>query len=162
MNPLCPQRRRVLALLCLAPLAGCHLAPETGPEEIVWDRDTCKRCGMAISDHHFAAQVRGGPKHWAYKFDDVGCALIWLKDQPWAEAPDTEIWVADLRSGEWLDARQARFVAGKTSPMGYGFGALKEAAPGSIDFATLRSQILAHGRDAHDLLMQPASSPNSP
>lgn len=124
-------------------LAACSREPETGPVELKWDRDTCKRCSMAISDRHYAVQVRGGPKNQAFKFDDIGCAVHWLKDQPWAGDPATEIWVTDFRSGKWLDARTAHYVAGKTTPMAYGYGATSEASPGSIGFEEVRKQLLA-------------------
>ena len=124
-------------------LAACSGEPETGPVEVKWDRDTCKRCSMAVSDRHYAAQVRGGPKKQAFKFDDIGCAVHWLKDQPWASDSATEIWVTDFRSGKWLDARTAHYVTGKTTPMAYGYGASGEALPGSIGFEAVRKQLLA-------------------
>ena len=71
--------------LALTPLAAMLSAcgksgwPE-GMAEIKWDRDTCTRCRMAISDRRFAAQVRGGPKDQVFKFDDIGqhygCPLV--------------------------------------------------------------------------------------
>ena len=124
-------------------LAACSREPETGPVELKWDRDTCKRCSMAISDRNYAVQVRGGPKSKVFKFDDLGCAVHWLKDQPWGNDPTTEIWVADFRNGKWLDARVARYVVGKTTPMGYGYGASSEALPGSIGFDEVSKQLLA-------------------
>lgn len=136
----------VALLPWLAPTAGCEGDPGHGPAKVHWDRDICARCNMMVSDRKYAAQVRGGPKRKAYKFDDIGCAMFWLRDQPWAEAPDTEIWVTDYRGGEWLDARQAHYLPGKTTPMSYGFGASKEAQAGGVDFAAMRAAILARGR----------------
>jgi nitrous oxide reductase accessory protein NosL len=124
-------------------LAACSREPQTGPVEIKFDRDTCFRCSMAISDRHYAVQVRGGPKNQAFKFDDIGCALFWLKDQPWSNDPATEIWVADFHDGKWLNARTAHYLGGKTTPMAYGFGATGEALPGSIGFDEARKQLLA-------------------
>ena len=137
-----PARILLLGAMVLF-LAACSRAPETGPVELKWDRDTCKRCSMAISDRHYAVEVRGGPKKQVFKFDDIGCAVHWLKDQPWANEPATEIWVTDFRSGKWLDARTARYVTGKRTPMGYGFGATSEADVGSIDFGEARKRLLA-------------------
>lgn len=127
-------------------LAACSREPQTGPVEIKWDRDACKRCSMAISDRQYAVQVRGGPKNEAFKFDDIGCAVFWLRNQPWSDAAATEIWVADYRSGKWLDARSAYYVTGKRTPMGYGYGATSEAAPGTIGFDEARKQLLAKGK----------------
>lgn len=150
MTPL-PQRRRLalLTFLATAPLLpACGRDDGHGPAEVHWDRDTCKRCTMAVSDRHYAAQVRGGPKREAFKFDDIGCAVFWLQEQriPWADAVDTEIWVTDYHTGEWLDARKAHYMAGKTTPMAYGYGAVAQAEPGSIEFAAMRAAILAKGR----------------
>lgn len=143
-----PGRSRYLVLLGMALLllAACSRQTETGPVEIKWDRDTCVRCSMVLSDRHYAVQVRGGPKKQAFKFDDLGCAIHWLKDQPWANEPATEIWVVDYRSGKWLDARSARYVSGKTTPMAYGYGATGEAIPGSIGFEEVRKRLLAMDR----------------
>ncbi len=130
-------------------LIGCsEKDPGHGPGKIYWDRDTCVRCRMIISDRKYAAQIRGGEKREVYKFDDIGCALFWLKEQniPWADAPDTEIWVTDYKTGEWLEARSAHYVVGKTTPMLYGFGALREPVAGSVDFQTMKAAILAKGR----------------
>lgn len=137
-----PARIFLLGAVALL-LAACSREPETGPVELKWDRDTCVRCSMAISDRHYAVQVRGGPKKKVYKFDDIGCAVHWLKDQPWGNDTAMEIWVTDFRSGKWLDARTARYVTGKRTPMGYGFGATSEADVGSIDFGEARKRLLA-------------------
>lgn len=124
-------------------LAACSRAPETGPVEVKWDRDICAHCSMALSDRHYAVEVRGGPKRQVVKFDDIGCAVSWLKKQSWGNDPNMEIWVADFRSGKWLDARAARYVSGKRTPMGFGYGATSEGDFGSISFDEARKQLLA-------------------
>lgn len=143
MNITKPNRNIFLLGAALLLLGACSKEPQTGPAEIKFDRDTCTRCSMAISDRHFAAQVRGGPKKQAFKFDDFGCAMSWLNKQPWGNDPSVEIWVADSHAGLWLNARTAYFVSGKTTPMAYGFGATSEAIPGSISFDEARKQVLA-------------------
>lgn len=127
-------------------LAGCKSPVASGPVEIMWDRDTCKRCGMVISDRRFAAQMRGGPEQQAFKFDDIGCALFWLADQAWKGDPKTELWVADARTLAWLDARRAQFVEGKVSPMGYNFGAYAQPDAAAVAFEAMRSTLLARGK----------------
>ncbi|MDR2239039.1 MAG: nitrous oxide reductase accessory protein NosL [Zoogloeaceae bacterium] len=152
------RRREFLYLsggLLLAPLAACGEKtrwPE-GMAEIKWDRDTCARCNMVISDPRFAAQLRGGEKQTAFKFDDIGCLVFWLRDKaaqyPWATAAATRLWVADAadpRSTAWLDAREAHYIAGSLSPMGYNFTAMREAAPQSLSFEAMRAQVLAKGQ----------------
>ena len=151
-------RRRFVATaagFALTPLAAMLAAcgrttmPE-GMVEIKWDRDTCMRCKMALSDRRFAAQVRGGPKDENFKFDDIGCVAFWLRDQPWSKDAATRIWVADVGSRgdamQWLDAKKAQYIGGKSSPMGYNFGAVAAAQAGSLDFETMREHVLAKGR----------------
>lgn len=153
-------RRRFLADAVAAGFAAAPLAAllaacgrsdlPDGMVEIKWDRDTCTRCSMVLSDRRFAAQVRGGPQDASFKFDDVGCAAIWLAAQAWGRDAATRVWVADVGSRSdavrWLDARRAQYVGGKSSPMGYDFGAVAMPQPGSMDFDTMREHVLAKGR----------------
>ena len=101
---------------------------------------------MAVSDRHYSAQVRGGAvgqRTRLYKFDDIGCAVVWLDGQPWKDDARTEIWVTDQSSGEWIDARLASYETGKVTPMDYGLGAQREALPGGMDFNQARKHIYA-------------------
>jgi hypothetical protein len=99
---------------------------------------------MVISDKHFAAQVRGGPEGQVQVFDDIGCALQWLEAQSWKAR--AEVWVADYRSAQWLDARQAYYVAGQLTPMNYGLGATSQPLAHSIHFEAARLQLVAKSR----------------
>lgn len=149
------ERRDFLLLSAGVLLAGCGKKghwPE-GMAEIKWDRDTCVRCNMVISDPRFAAEMRGGEKDTVFKFDDVGCFVFWLRDKaalhPWMAEAATRMWVADsndLRGQTWLDARTAHYLPGRLSPMGYNFAAVREAAPGSVTFDEMRAQVLAKGK----------------
>jgi nitrous oxide reductase accessory protein NosL len=142
--------------LALTPLAAALLAacgdddgawPE-GMLPIKWDRDTCARCSMAISDRRFAAQVRGGPRQQAFKFDDIGCAMSWCAEKhklhPWLADAATRYWVAESRSNgtQWLDARRAHYITGPRSPMGYDLLALAAPQPGSLDFAGMSQKVV--------------------
>lgn len=146
--------------LLLSPLAALLAAcgrkggwPE-GMAEIKWDRDTCVRCNMVISDRRFAAQTRGGPKDTVFKFDDVGCLIFWLREQadkyPWLADAATRHWVADYDSKSreemrWLDPKRAYFVS-RTSPMGYNFAAVTAPLAGALDFTDTRQHVLAKGK----------------
>jgi hypothetical protein len=151
-------RRHFLFLsggVLLAPLAACGKKgnwPE-GMDEIKWDRDTCVRCNMVISDPRFAAELRGGEKNTAFKFDDIGCLVFWLRDKaaqfPWMAAADARMWVADaadMSGATWLDARQAHYLGGRLSPMGYNFAATRDAVSGGLTFEAMREQVLAKGK----------------
>ncbi len=125
-------------------LSACSGGPETGPVEVRWDQNNCERCRMMLSDPHFAAQIRYFPeakRSRVVKFDDIGCATLWLKDQQWKNDPKTEIWVADFRSGEWIDARKATYIRKNNSPMGYDLGAQAEAEPDGLSFAEAKQHI---------------------
>jgi len=159
-----PDRRRFLGQLAaggflLTPLAaalsGCNKDnwPE-GMVEIKWDRDTCARCSMVISDRRFAAQLRGGPDKAVFKFDDIGCMVFWLRDKadkyPWLAEAGTRFWVADFTSKSreemrWLDPKRAHYMT-KASPMGYNFAAVSTPMPGSLDFTDMRQHTLAKGK----------------
>ena len=148
----CRRRPASSWLLLVLLLAGCSGEGATGPGEVRWDRESCTRCAMAVSDRHFSAQVRGGTagqKTRLYKFDDIGCAVVWLDGQPWKDDARTEIWVTDQLSGEWIDARLASYVTGKVTPMDYGLGAQQEASPGSMDFTRAREHIYAEDARKH-------------
>ena len=156
-------RRRFIAAaasqgLALTPLAVALSACGTkgdwpeGMAEIKWDRDTCVRCGMVVSDRRFAAEMRGGEKDTVFKFDDIGCAAFWMrdkqKDYPWLADAATRIWVADAagRGDKWLDARKAHYSGGAMSPMGYNFSARAYAEAGSQGFEEMRQHVLAKGK----------------
>lgn len=149
-------------------LAACSNEPLNGPGEVRWDRDTCTRCVMAVSDPNFAAQIRGGPINEPpalNKFDDLGCAVLWLDQQPWKENPNIEIWVNNHQGGDWIDARQAYFVKNQLTPMNYGLGAQLEAAPDAMNFNEARKHIYKieeelnlHGGTIHK---KPPSSPKT-
>ncbi len=122
---------RFISRACLVPfvvglLMSCEKEQTTGAVEVRWDREICARCAMAVSDRKFSAQVRGGRKDKpakVYKFDDLGCAVIWLDKQDWRSDERTEIWVTDHESGKWIDARDAWYVKLQGTPMDYGLGA---------------------------------------
>lgn len=150
-GPICAEIRRhtrmrtwALSLLTVSLLLGGCGDPGTGPGEVHWDHATCERCRMVVSDRAYAAQIRSFRPNGEYRldyFDDIGCALIWLDRKPWREDLRTEFWVADWRTGAWIDARTASYVTGKETPMGYGLGAQAAPAPGALDFAAARRHI---------------------
>ena len=163
-----PRRRDFLARmgiggLMLTPMAaamslslgGCKKGnwPD-GMVEIKWDRDTCVRCNMVISDRRFAAQMRGGPDNTVFKFDDPGCLVFWLQEKaekyPWMADAATRMWLADFNSKSreemrWLDPKRAYYVT-RTSPMGYNFAAVAAPLAGALDFTDMRQHTLAKGK----------------
>jgi hypothetical protein len=134
----------ILLSLCLL-LVGCSVDPGTGPQDVKWDRDSCERCRMVLSDRNFAAQIRyfseDKSRSKVVMFDDIGCAILWIDDKPWRDDPRTEIWVVDHRSGEWIDARQATYLSGVLTPMEYGLAAQVEPAAEGLTFAQAKQQV---------------------
>ena len=149
--------RHILFSCVVLAITACTPGEVTRPGDIRWDREVCARCSMAIGDRSFAAQVRGaaaGDRTGLYKFDDIGCAVIWLEQQAWRNDPRTEVWVVDHRNGEWLDARKATYVKGRISPMNYGLAAQAEAVAEGLDFEQAKTLIMAaetqrHSHDGH-------------
>jgi nitrous oxide reductase accessory protein NosL len=135
---------RIVFLALLLLLAACPQGPASGPVDIHWDRDACEHCRMVISDRRHAAEIRSGARREAMKFDDLGCALHWLQNQPEARQKEAEIWVMDSRDPRWLDARQAHYLGGQVTPMDYGFAAFAQTQPGSVNFTEARTRILAN------------------
>ncbi len=134
----------ILSLL-LVLLSGCSGDPQTGAKETKWDRDSCERCRMVLSDREHSAQIRIGANAPGSKvkfFDDIGCAVIWLQDKPFRDESGTEIWVTDWRDGQWIDARKAVYMPGQITPMQYGLGAQMEPADGGLNFEQASQHIL--------------------
>jgi hypothetical protein len=126
-------------------VAGCSKQSE-GTEEIHYGRETCAKCGMVISDGHFAAEIRGGADRALAKFDDVGCAVNWLEGQSWRDATATDFWVMDGDTGtQWLKAREAWYMPGAMSPMNYGFLASKDQRATAVDYPAMKASALAKG-----------------
>lgn len=150
-------RKLIISLLVV--LAGCSDEPQTGPIDVRWDRDICERCRMVLSDPHHAAQIRyfpAGKRSKVARFDDIGCAILWLEDQPWKQDEKTEIWVADYRNGDWINAVTASYVQKKNSPMEYALGAQSDPVEGGLNFEQAKKHIaeLEEKFNVHGLQLQ--------
>ena len=136
---------RLPAIAMTLTLVACSGDPGTGPVEVKWDRDACVRCNMVLSDRRHSAQVRftpaDGKPSQVRKFDDFGCAVLWLDQQPWRDAPGVELWVNAHDDGAWIDARSAHFRPGMLTPMQYGLGAQRQAGAGTLDFTQARAHV---------------------
>ena len=118
--------RALLLLLCLLSVLGCQDYTRAG--EPVWDKQPCAHCHMLVSDPRFAAQLVTHA-HERLFFDDPGCLAAYMQAHP---AEVERAWVHTDTS--WVEARAARFKAGASSPMGYGFIADRA---GEHDFAAI-------------------------
>lgn len=168
---------KILPIILLIPLlmllAACGDKQDTGAVDVRWDREICVRCAMAVSDPKFAAQVRDirpDSKTEIYKFDSVGCAVIWLDKQSWGKPDQSEIWVNDNRTGEWIDARTVWYVQKDNTPMGYGLGAQTDKVPDALNFTQAKEQIytiektknIHGGGHMHRMKRSSATNPDTP
>jgi len=117
-------------LFFLFGFSGCEKKPIGEVAQMHWDRDMCERCKMAISERKFAAQIIDPKTGKVYKFDEIGCAVLWMDETriPWKN--QAIIWINDAKTGEWIDARKAKYTYGAITPMAFGFAAYtKETLP---------------------------------
>ena len=104
---------------------GCQDEVKQGPSEVHWDRDMCSRCVMVISDRKNTVQLQDPTTKKVYKFDDFGCMAIWFLDEKIEFKDKAIIWITDVVTGEWIDARKALYTSGNLTPMAFGFSAHK-------------------------------------
>ncbi len=103
-------------------------APPSSVRPIVWDRQACDHCKMAVSDPAFAAQLQTEDGR-VYDFDDPGC-LFQFQD---AERPRVHaLYFHAMRGDEWLSGDEAVFVPGVRSPMGFDLGTAQRGTPGAL------------------------------
>ena len=120
-------------------------------QEIKWDRDMCDRCKMVISDRKHAAQVINMKSGRVYKFDDIGCVPLWFKEENITWKESAKIWITDVDTGDWIDAKKAFYDDMTITPMAYGFAAhkTKEAIKPDLEvftFEDMEKRVLARGR----------------
>ena len=104
---------------------ACEGKPKTALSEVHWDRDMCSRCVMVVSDRKNTVQVKNPENGKTYMFDDMGCMALWFEEEviPWQDK--AVVWVTDVKSGEWIDAKSAFYDTNNKTPMAYGFSAHK-------------------------------------
>jgi len=112
------------AILLISGFSGCEKKQiSTELQEVHWDRDMCERCKMVTSDRHHAVQVINPKTGKSYMFDDIGCALLWFDEEKITWKDQAKVWITDVDTGTWIDARNAYYDAGNVTPMAYGFAA---------------------------------------
>lgn len=106
---------------------GCSQDKQTqGASKMHWDRDMCSRCVMVISDRKNSVQVQIKDSRKIEKFDDIGCMVFWAEESG-VNLLNSEsiIWITDVVTGEWIDARKAIYTADNITPMAFGYSAYK-------------------------------------
>ena len=151
------------AVFSLMLLVFCSQEDQKGPGEIRWDRMSCELCRMSVSDHYYSAQVRGGMEERRtklYYFDDLGCAILWLKDQEWKNDPRTEIWVNHYQTGEWVNAQESHYTTGNITPMDFGLGATLQPSDKTLNYREAVTHIIQD--DERKLLNKTTNTTKSP
>lgn len=92
--------------------------------------------------------IQNGKK---YKFDDIGCAILWVKEENINWIDNAKIWITDVKTGKWIDARTAFYDTLNITPMGYGFAAHErkediEEGLQIIDFNDVIEKVIEIGR----------------
>ena len=116
-----------MTLIIVLGMVACEKKQTGVVEQMHWDRDMCTRCQMAISERKFAVQIIDPQSNKVYKFDDLGCAVLWLDEEkiPWKDK--AILWITDAKTGKWMNARTASYVDGAVTPMAYGFAAYSKS-----------------------------------
>lgn len=113
------------SLVLVSIFSGCDKKSKTAVSEVHWDRDMCTRCVMVVSDRKNSVQVRHPDSGKVYMFDDIGCMALWFDEEQVSWKDGAVVWITDVNSGEWLDARKAHYTSGNVTPMAFGFSAHK-------------------------------------
>ncbi len=92
-------------------------------QEVHWDRDMCERCKMVVSERNYGVQVINMQNGRHYMFDDIGCMFLWFDENKFAWEQEAKIWIPDMKTGKWIDARKAIYDTENITPMAYGFAA---------------------------------------
>ena len=132
-------------------MLGCEERSKTDVKKVHWDRDMCSRCVMVVSDRKNTTQVRDPKTGKKYMFDDIGCTVLWFKDQNISWKEQAIIWITDSQTGEWINARTAFYDTENVTPMAYGFSAHKtkksiNKGQEIIDFKELSRRIIEIGK----------------
>lgn len=132
-------------------ILGCDSKIDLSPKKVHWDRDMCERCKMVLSDRKFSAQVVHPQTGKHYFFDDIGCAILWFKENKTSWKDTAIIFVNDAKTGQWIDARKAFYDVENITPMAYGYGAHEERknipeGQEIIDFDEVTQRVLKIGK----------------
>ena len=104
---------------------GCEKKINRGIATVHWDRDMCARCVMVVSDRHNTTQAINPKTGKKYMFDDIGCMVLWFEDEQIEWRDDAIVWITDVDTAEWIDAKKAYYDTNNVTPMAYGFSAHK-------------------------------------
>ena len=113
---------------------------EKAPLEFKDNTLQCPQCHMYLVGKKHTAQVitKDLKTHF---FDDIGCAILWLKDRK-IEPFSITMWVFSNDTHRYIDAFKAFYSISDETPMLYGFGAYEKQKESMIDFNEMRLRML--------------------
>ncbi len=115
----------LMSLFLVLSFSACEKKDTSGIAKVHWDRDMCARCVMVVSDRHNTTQARDPKTGKKYMFDDIGCLALWFVEENIAWRDSAIVWITDVNTGEWIDAKKAFYDTENITPMAYGFSAHK-------------------------------------
>jgi len=110
----------------------------------------CSECTMDIEDMKYAVEVVLDDGR-TYFFDEVGCAVLWMKDK----SHIAKIWVKTVDTNRWIDAKDAYYSRVDATPMGYGFGAYEHNKNGFVEYEKMKNLML-QGQNLQDPFVKKA------
>ncbi len=139
VSSLCLCGKKLFLVLFLFLIASC-LNTEIKPVEIA-PEDVCTHCKMAISEKQFAAEFIT-PDGDAFKFDDIGCLLDYLKEKQ--ETKAATYFFVDYETKKWVQGSAATFAKSDeiTSPMSGGIIAFQDKAKAAAAATKYKGKIL--------------------
>ncbi len=119
--------KKTILILTILIAYACNTEVDQSAKEINYDRDICVNCLMGLAEQEYTAQAINeyGEVIW---FDDIGCLVEYAKTDNWKKwgGENAKAWIGNCETGKWIDAYSAFYRFGDRTPMGYGYGALKE------------------------------------
>lgn len=120
---------RAILLVALA-ISACASGPAPAATAALGE-DACAHCRMTLVSQSTAAQIARRGDEPVF-LDDFGCLRDYLGGHP--TPGNAVVYVADHRTGQWVNARTAVFTRTSTStPMGSGLLAHADAASRDAD-----------------------------
>ncbi len=129
-----------LAAAIALPSGACRQTPPQPVE--IQPEDVCARCKMAISERRYASEFLTKDET-AYKFDDVACLLILIREMRHQEDV-AAVFVVDYQTRDWIRAQDAFFVRSQSlkTPMGGGIVAFRARSRAEAAAAQFHGELL--------------------
>jgi len=126
--------KKLIVVFAVIALFSCNREADYSAREINWDRDICALCLMGLAEQEYSVQSINQYEEVIW-YDDLGCLIYYKETDDWKRfAGDGSVksWIGDCETGEWIEVEKAWYRYGDRTPMGYGYGALKDNVGDSL------------------------------